>query len=106
MAWDRVLIGLARVCLALLLVGPLLGCRSIPPPKPGEFETSATTNGPPKVVAHFPSRPYDFSACQKLNPIWWFGNADDPEPPPSYRTNQACRTVMWYFRNPCHNFTF
>jgi len=104
--WLRLLKHLFCIgCLALLAL-PLWGCKSIPPPVQGVAVADVISNAPPKVVAHFPSQPYDFSACQKLNPAWWFGNADDPEPPDWYRTNRCCRKFMWYLRNPCHNFTF
>ncbi len=43
---------------------------------------------------------------KKLNPIWWIGNADDPLPPDWYRPGSKFRKVLWYFRNPFHNFTF
>jgi hypothetical protein len=39
-----------------------------------------------------------------MNPVWWFGNADDPVPPPDYRKGKCCRKFMWYMRNPFHNF--
>jgi hypothetical protein len=42
----------------------------------------------------------------KLNPVWWFGNADDPVPPDWYRPDDKHRQTKWYFRNPLHNFTF
>ena len=43
---------------------------------------------------------------QKWNPIWWFGNVDDPEPPDWYRPGSANRRWLWQLRNPLHNFTF
>ncbi|MEW6302072.1 MAG: hypothetical protein AB1705_01280 [Verrucomicrobiota bacterium] len=43
---------------------------------------------------------------QKWNPIWWFGNADEPEPPDWYRPEDPNRRRKWYWRNPLHNFTF
>jgi len=42
----------------------------------------------------------------KLNPVWWFGNEDDPTPPGWYRPDDNLRTTKWYFRNPLHNFNF
>jgi len=41
----------------------------------------------------------------KLNPIWWFGNADEPRAPDWYRPNGRFRNVAWYFRNPLENFS-
>lgn len=42
----------------------------------------------------------------KLNPVWWFGNADDPIPPDWYKPEDKHRETKWYFRNPLHNFNF
>jgi hypothetical protein len=52
------------------------------------------TPGLPKI--HF----YD-----KLNPVWWFKNRDDPVPPAWYRPNSKWRKTTWAFRNPFHNFS-
>ncbi|HZI32593.1 MAG TPA: hypothetical protein VFF11_09635 [Candidatus Binatia bacterium] len=49
--------------------------------------------GVPKI--HF----YD-----KLNPVWWLQNADDPVPPDWYRPDDKHRITKWRFRNPFHNF--
>lgn len=43
---------------------------------------------------------------QKLNPIWWLGNFDDPIPPEWYRPGKRFRKARWHLRNPFHNFTF
>ena len=45
---------------------------------------------------------------QKLNPLWWFKNDDDPHPPDWYLPNDSelKRRIWWMFRNPLHNFTF
>lgn len=43
---------------------------------------------------------------QKWNPIWWFGNVDDPVPPDWYRPGSPNRRWLWQLRNPLHNFTF
>jgi hypothetical protein len=42
----------------------------------------------------------------KLNPIWWFKNNDDPKPPDWYRPGEKHRKLKWNFRNPFHNFDF
>lgn len=47
-----------------------------------------------------------YSLGQEWNPVWWWGNADDPEPPDWYRPDDPRRKTKWYFRNPLHNFTF
>jgi hypothetical protein len=40
----------------------------------------------------------------KFNPVWWFGNIDDPKPPAWYRPNNKHRQAKWHLRNPFHNF--
>jgi hypothetical protein len=55
-------------------------------------------------VWHEPKREID--PINKLNPLFWFGNADDPAPPPAYKPDDSCRHVKWHLRNSCHNFTF
>jgi hypothetical protein len=40
----------------------------------------------------------------KLNPVWWFGNIDDPIPPAWYRPDDKHRLAKWHLRNPFHNF--
>lgn len=47
-----------------------------------------------------------FSTWQKLNPRFWIGNADDPEPPDWYRPDEPGRRWKWHIRNPFHNLTF
>ena len=49
--------------------------------------------GLPKV--HF----YD-----KLNPVWWAENSDEPVPPKWYKPEDRHRVMKWHFRNPFHNF--
>lgn len=42
----------------------------------------------------------------KLNPVWWLQNADDPAPPDWYLPGEKHRALKWSFRNPLHNFDF
>ena len=42
----------------------------------------------------------------KLNPVWWLQNADDPVPPDWYLPGDKHRALKWSFRNPLHNFNF
>ena len=42
----------------------------------------------------------------KLNPVWWVENSDDPVPPEWYKPDDRHRTMKWHFRNPFHNFSF
>jgi hypothetical protein len=44
--------------------------------------------------------------AQKWNPLWSFGNADDPVPPEWFRPGSPNRRWLWRTRNPLHNFTF
>jgi hypothetical protein len=42
----------------------------------------------------------------KLNPIWWLENSDEPVPPKWYLPDDKHRELKWRFRNPFHNFGF
>ena len=39
----------------------------------------------------------------KLNPVWWFGNIDEPAAPAWYRPDSKHRNFLWHLRNPLHN---
>ena len=41
----------------------------------------------------------------KINPVWWLQNADEPVPPAWYLPDDKHRATKWRFRNPFHNFT-
>jgi hypothetical protein len=41
----------------------------------------------------------------KLNPIWWVGNASEPHAPDWYRPDGSFRNVWWWLRNPFSNFS-
>lgn len=49
-----------------------------------------------------------FSTWRKLNPIWWFGNADDPDPPIWFWPSRDAwvRRLGWWVRNPFHNLVW
>src|SRR6185503_20785838 len=66
---------------------------------------SPSSNAPATLTAEtaLPSAPKNFP---KWNPLWWFGNVDDPVPPDWYRPGEPHRTGKWYWRNSLHNFTF
>jgi hypothetical protein len=53
--------------------------------------------GPHRPRIHF----YD-----KLDPVWWAENTDEPTPPDWYRAGDRHRDLKWHFRNPFHNFDF
>src|SRR5437764_1442673 len=60
----------------------------------------ATTNvAPVHAVVHVPREHQHFTFWQKINPVWWFGNADDPVPPRKYRPGKRTRKFTWYLRN-------
>jgi hypothetical protein len=42
--------------------------------------------------------------ADKFNPIWWFGNTDEPNPPGWYLPGHEFREFKWRLRNPFHNF--
>jgi hypothetical protein len=43
---------------------------------------------------------------KKLNPIWWFLNDDEPDPPDWHLSGKPylVRQLSWYKRNPLQNF--
>lgn len=43
---------------------------------------------------------------KKINPVWWFLNDDEPNPPDWYMPGKAqwLRFPAWYLRNPLVNF--
>lgn len=41
----------------------------------------------------------------KINPLWWFGNADQPHAPAWYRPDASFRDFAWHCRNPLANFS-
>ena len=40
----------------------------------------------------------------KFNPVWGFGNIDNPVPPAGYKPDDKHRVLKWHCRNPFHNF--
>jgi hypothetical protein len=40
----------------------------------------------------------------KINPLWWFGNIDEPVSPDWYRPGENFRDLTWYLRNPPRQF--
>lgn len=79
--------GFAREC------APECCCPAAPKPQWHSVVMLPRTNLPP---IHF---------YNKINPVWWFGNADEPRAPAWYRPGSKFRNVAWYFRNPLANFS-
>lgn len=40
----------------------------------------------------------------RINPLWWAGNADEPHAPQWYRPTDRHRDLKYHWRNPCHNW--
>ena len=97
---------LLGILFAVAALGP--GCASAP--KRGvsgpdvSIGSSASVSARTNVVYHQPEREID--PFNKFNPVFWFGNIDDPVPPAKYRPDDPCRTPRWHLRNTFHNFTF
>jgi hypothetical protein len=103
---------LVQFLAAGLLVGFLSGCRTSATPRtslvpdrkpvpPAEQAKQGTWH----TVGIAPKRT-DLSTWSKFNPVWWFGNVDDPEPPAWFRPGESGRVFRWHLRNPFHNLTF
>ncbi|HWD91219.1 MAG TPA: hypothetical protein VG938_02605 [Verrucomicrobiae bacterium] len=90
----------------VLLAAPNLFAKFVPDPN-----TSPLTNRAPHVhwrtitVKPGPNAP-KIHFYNKLNPVWWLKNADDPQPPEWYKPDDSHRRLKWSFRNPLHNFDF
>jgi hypothetical protein len=94
--------------IVLFLASWICGCRTLPresSARTSETKTnSASITNVAAVVIHTPtSKP---TTCEKFNPLFWFGNMDDPVPPDWYRPKNRMRNTLWKFRNPLHNFFF
>lgn len=90
--------------LALLVMVGGSGCSSVGPASNRRPPSTGTHAPAAKVITNKPKqRP---TTLQKLNPVFWVGNLDDPQPPDWYRPHDAARSRKWYCRNSLHNFTF
>jgi hypothetical protein len=87
----------------------LSGCGT-PVRYPRNADGSVMTNAAPlgrwHTVAIRPRNKHPISTWQKFNPVWWYGNLDDPNPPDWFRPGEKNRVAKWRGRNPFHNFTF
>lgn len=98
--------GLAVTVVLLFVACPSAFSRPVPAawqPKPmkrpytNHWQTVVVTPKPDLPKIHF---------YNKINPVWWFGNMDDPKPPDWYRPDSKHRNFLWHLRNPFHNFVF
>jgi hypothetical protein len=79
------------------------GCCSVTPKPPPESAAPKPQWHSVVMVPRTNLPPIHF--YNKINPIWWFGNVDEPRAPNWYRPNGSCRNFMWYMRNPFENFS-
>lgn len=100
-----------RILLSGLLFACCLwgvGCQSVSRQTTHHVPAAAppiTASAPAERQPEEKARPR-FGLRQKLNPLWWLGNADEPTAPDDYRVGEKLRTLKWHLRNPFHNFTF
>ena len=81
-----------RLAVFAAILGLVTGCAR-------DSSGVTTVTRPGKVL------PLPIRSAQKWNPLWSFGNADDPVPPDWYRPGSPNRQIAWQGRNPLHNFT-
>jgi len=102
-----------RLVLLLVMVQVFVVCPdafsrpdpTIRPPAPMKRPPAGTNSVPwhTIIVTPPPNQPR-IHFYNKLNPVWWLGNVDDPTPPAWYRPDDKHRTTKWRWRNPLHNF--
>jgi hypothetical protein len=79
------------------------------PPKPAPKATGTNAVPPARwhsITVQPPAGSPEIHFYNKINPVWWFGNADNPDPPEDYLPDKKFRRLKWRFRNSFHNFTF
>lgn len=72
---------------------------------PTAFAKSDSLEGQWHSLRVMPTTKAKITTCDKINPVWWIGNADEPIPPDWYRPNARMRTFLWHLRNPIHNLS-
>jgi len=55
-------------------------------------------------VPYDPNEP-SLDRANFTNPLWWMGNVQEPKAPDWYKPGDKLRNLLWYIRNPFHNFT-
>ena len=95
--------GLAVVVLQFLICTSAFS-RPVPAAwQPSPMKRSVTNHWQTVIVTPKPDLP-KIHFYNKVNPVWWFGNIDDPAPPAWYRPDSHHRDFLWHLRNPFHNF--
>ena len=100
--------GLILVAALLLISGQSTFARSEPAawqPQPMKCPPAGTNSAKWHSVRVTP-RPGlpKMHTYNKLNPVWWVENSDEPVPPKWYKPDDKHRVMKWHFRNPFHNF--
>jgi hypothetical protein len=100
--------GLIRIVALLLISGQSTFARPEPSawqPRPMKRPPAGTNSAQwhTITITPHPGRP-KIHFYQKLNPVWWFENLDEPVPPAWYKPEDKQRVTKWHFRNPLHNF--
>jgi hypothetical protein len=86
------------------MVCPPVYSRPVPAAwQPVPMKRSVTNHWQTVIVTPKPGLPKTHF-YNKVNPVWWFGNIDDPAPPVWYRPDSHHRDFLWHLRNPFHNF--
>jgi hypothetical protein len=76
---------------------------------PGDTWLFFSTNQEPKWHGVFMPRKPNLPVIHwhdKINPVWWFGNMEEPDPPAWYEPGNPHRRTLWYWRNPFTNFAY
>lgn len=106
---------LAAIALALTT-----GCRAVPshtdPPQPHSLSTNAPSASGTNAISEERQwysvvlrPPPDFKPIhfyEKINPVWWLQNRDEPHPPAWFEPGGKHREFKWWLRNPIHNLSF
>ncbi len=99
------------IFIALTLLAGTLASTARPVPgqwPPVQMKRPVDTNLPPlHTVTEIPGPDTPkIHFYDKLNPVWWVENANEPVPPAWYLPDDKHRALKWHFRNPFHNFDF
>jgi hypothetical protein len=92
---------MSKGLLVLLVVFAIVACLS--PRQPTSSETWIVSDD--GQIASVTGR-VEQPIWKKLNPVWWFLNEDEPDPPEWQLPGKPylIRQLSWYARNPLQNF--